>query len=89
VHVVCDALLLDAASRSDTYPTMDIAEQTATIAHEARVSKIGEKELFYLRSRGWSEQEALSFIVNGFASPIIERLPIEYAVEQRRLLEMV
>ena len=87
-RVVCDALLLDADSRSDTYPTMDIQEDDVSIAHEATVSKIGEEQLFYLRSRGLSEQEAATMIVNGFIEPIVKVLPMEYAVEMNRLIEM-
>ncbi len=84
----CDALLLDEDSRSDTYPTNIIEEDDVSIAHEATVSKIGEEQMFYLRSRGLSEQEASSMIVNGFADPIIKHLPMEYAVELNRLIEM-
>ncbi len=87
-RVVCDALLLDKESRSDTYPTMDINEDNVSVAHEATVSKIGEKQLFYLMSRGLSEEEAASMIVNGFAKPIIKELPMEYALELKRLLEL-
>lgn len=85
-RVVCDALLLDDASRSDTYPTMNIQEQDANIAHEATVSKISEDALFYLRSRGLSEEDAARLLVNGFAMPIIKQLPMEYAVELNRLI---
>lgn len=87
-HVSCDALLLDENSRSDTYPTMNIEENEVSIAHEATVSKIGEEQLFYLRSRGLTEEEATSLIVNGFAKPIIKQLPMEYALELNRLLEL-
>lgn len=87
-HVSCDALLLDGASRSDTYPTMQIEESEVSIAHEATVSKIGEEQLFYLMSRGLTEEEAASSIVNGFAKPIIKQLPMEYALELNRLLEI-
>lgn len=87
-HVSCDALLLDENSRSDTYPTMQIEEQDVAIAHEATVAKIGEEQLFYLMSRGLSEEEAASTIVNGFAKPIIKQLPMEYALELNRLLEL-
>ncbi len=87
-HVSCDALLLDGASRSDTYPTMQIEESEVTIAHEATVSKIGEEQLFYLMSRGLTEEEAASAIVNGFAKPIIKQLPMEYALELNRLIEL-
>ncbi|MFA6918147.1 MAG: Fe-S cluster assembly protein SufB [Candidatus Gracilibacteria bacterium] len=85
--VSCDALILDDKSRSDTYPTMKIEEKDVELAHEATVSKIGEDQLFYLTSRGISEAEASSMIVNGFAEPIIKHLPMEYAVELNRLLE--
>ena len=87
-HVSCDALLLDENSRSDTYPTMKIEENDVAIAHEATVSKIGVEQLFYLMSRGLTEEEAASTIVNGFAKPIIKQLPMEYAIELNRLLEL-
>ena len=87
-RVVCDALMLDPASRSDTYPTMDIKEKDVAVAHEATVASIGEDELFYLMSRGLSEEQAATLIVNGFASPIIKQLPMEYAVELNRLLAL-
>jgi len=87
-RVVCDALMLDPASRSDTYPTMDIKEKDVAIAHEATVASIGEDELFYLMSRGLSEEQAATLIVNGFASPIVRQLPMEYAVELNRLLAL-
>ena len=87
-RVVCDALLLDKDSRSDTYPTMDINEDDVSVAHEATVSKIGEEQLFYLMSRGLSEQEAATMIVNGFIEPIIKSLPMEYAIEMNRLIAM-
>jgi len=87
-HIACDALLLDENSRSDTYPTMQIEEENVAIAHEATVAKIGEEQLFYLMSRGLSEEEAASAIVNGFAKPIIKQLPMEYALELNRLLEV-
>lgn len=86
--VVCDALLLDANSRSDTYPTMDIKEQEVTIGHEATVSKIGDEQLFYLMSRGLDKVQAESMIVNGFIEPIVKQLPLEYAVEMNRLIEL-
>lgn len=86
--VVCDALLLDEASRSDTYPTMEIDEQESQIEHEATVSKIGDEQLFYLQSRGISEIQARSMIVNGFIEPIVKELPLEYAVEMNRLIEL-
>lgn len=87
-RVVCDALLLDSESRSDTYPTMEIDEDKVSIAHEATVSKISEEQLFYLMTRGFSEQEAAAMIVNGFIEPIVKILPMEYAVEMNRLIGM-
>src|ERR1700758_488817 len=86
--VRCGALILDEASRSDTYPYMDIENQTAEIGHEATVSKVGEEQLFYLMSRGISETEAMSMIVNGFIEPITKELPMEYAVELTRLIQL-
>lgn len=87
-HITCDALLLDEISRSDTYPTNQIEENDVSIAHEATVAKIGKEQLFYLMSRGLSEEEAASTIVNGFAKPIIKQFPMEYALELNRLLEL-
>jgi Fe-S cluster assembly protein SufB len=86
--VRCDALLLDEDSRSDTYPYMDIEEERVTIGHEATVSKVGEEQLFYLQSRGIEESEAAKMIVNGFVEPIVKELPMEYAVELNRLVEL-
>lgn len=86
--VVCDALLLDDRSESDTYPTMDIQQPHARVEHEATVSKLGEEQLFYLQSRGLSEAEASGLIVNGFLEPIVKELPMEYAVEMNRLVEL-
>ena len=86
--VRCDALILDADSRSDTYPYMEIEEADAEIGHEATVSKVGEEQLFYLMSRGLSEEEATSMIVAGFIEPIVKELPMEYAVEMNRLIEL-
>ena len=86
--VVCDALLLDEASRSDTYPTMKIDQQGARVEHEATVSKIGDEQLFYLQSRGLTKSAAESMIVNGFIEPIVKELPLEYAVEMNRLIEL-
>jgi Fe-S cluster assembly protein SufB len=88
VSVECDALLIDNASRSDTYPTMEIAEEEVKIEHEARVSKVSEEQLFYLRSRGIGEDEARLLIVNGFIEPFTKELPMEYAVELNRLIEL-
>jgi Fe-S cluster assembly protein SufB len=86
--VVCDALLLDEHSESDTYPTMDIQNSQVRIEHEATVSKLAEEQLFYLRSRGFSEAEAAGLMVNGFLEPIVKELPMEYAVEMNRLIEL-
>jgi Fe-S cluster assembly protein SufB len=86
--VRCDALLLDEVSRSDTYPAMEIGERDAQIGHEATVSKIGDDQLFYLMSRGLSEQQAMGMIVNGFIEPVTRTLPMEYAVEWSRLIEL-
>jgi Fe-S cluster assembly protein SufB len=86
--VVCDALLLDPDSRSDTYPTIRIDENDANVGHEASVSKIGEEQLFYLQAHGLDEEEASKMIVNGFIEPITKELPMEYAVEMNRLIEL-
>src|SRR5262249_32050895 len=86
--VVCDALLLDEDSRSDTYPYMDIQEEDTSIGHEATVSKVADAQLFYLMSRGLSEEEAMAMIVRGFIEPIAKELPMEYAVELNRLIEL-
>ena len=86
--VVCDALILDEESRSDTYPYIKIEEDEVDIGHEATVSKIGEEQLFYLMSRGLSEAEASAMIVSGFVEPITKELPLEYAVEMNRLIQL-
>jgi Fe-S cluster assembly protein SufB len=86
--VRCDALILDDQSRSDTYPYIEIEEDTASIGHEATVSKVGEDQLFYLMSRGLSEADATAMVVNGFIEPITRELPMEYAVELNRLIEL-
>ncbi len=86
--VVCDALLLDDKSESDTYPTIRIDESDADMGHEATVSKVGDDMLFYLQSRGLSEEEASKMIVNGFIEPVTKELPMEYAVELNRLIEL-
>ncbi len=88
VHVECDALLMDKDSRSDTYPTMEIAEEQVQVEHEARVSKVGDEQLFYLMSRGLTEEEALVMVVNGFIEPFVKELPMEYAVELNRLIQL-
>ncbi len=87
-NVECDALLLDEHSRTDTYPYMEIDEEDVSISHEASVSKISETQLFYLMSRGLSEEQASMMIVNGFIEPIVKQLPMEYAVEMNRLIEL-
>ncbi|HIN54523.1 MAG TPA: Fe-S cluster assembly protein SufB [Planctomycetes bacterium] len=87
-NVVCDALILDADSRSDTYPYIEVMEQDVSIGHEASVSRIGEEQLFYLTSRGLSEAEASAMIVNGFIEPLVKELPMEYAVEMNRLIQL-
>ncbi len=86
--VRCDALILDDESRSDTYPYMEIEEADTEIGHEATVSKVGEEQLFYLMSRGLTEDEATSMVVAGFIEPIVKELPMEYAVEMNRLIEL-
>jgi Fe-S cluster assembly protein SufB len=86
--VVCDALLLDEHSRSDTYPTIRIDENDANVGHEASVSKIGEEQLFYMQAHGLDEEEASKTIVNGFIEPVVKELPMEYAVELNRLIEL-
>ncbi len=87
-NVRCDALLLDEEARTDTYPTMRLENSQVEIGHEATVSKVGEEQLFYLMSRGLSENEAYSMIVNGFIEPITKELPMEYAVELNRLIQL-
>ncbi len=87
-NVVCDALILDPESRSDTYPYIEIAEQDVTIGHEATVSRIGEEQLFYLTSRGMTEAEASTMIVSGFIEPLVKELPMEYAIEMNRLIQL-
>jgi Fe-S cluster assembly protein SufB len=86
--VRCDALLLDDISQSDTYPYQEIESSSVQIGHEATVSKIGDDQLFYLMSRGLDENQAMSMIVNGFIEPITRTLPMEYAVEWSRLIEL-
>ena len=86
--VVCDALILDEESRSDTYPYIRVDENDVDLGHEATVSKIGEEQLFYLMSRGLSEAEASAMIVSGFVEPITKELPLEYAVEMNRLIQL-
>ena len=87
-RVVCDALILDDRSRSDTYPTNRVYNSDVTLEHEASVSKIGEEQLFYLMSRGLTEEAAAKMIVSGFVAPLIKKLPLEYAVEMNRLIDL-
>jgi Fe-S cluster assembly protein SufB len=87
-QVECDALLMGEDSRSDTYPTMEIHEEQVQVEHEARVSKVGDEQLFYLMSRGLTEEEALVMVVNGFIEPFVKELPMEYAVELNRLIQL-
>jgi Fe-S cluster assembly protein SufB len=87
-NVVCDALLLDPKSRSDTYPYIEIDEEEVSIGHEASVSKVGEEQLFYLMSRGLSDEEATTMVVSGFIEPLVKELPMEYAVEMNRLIQL-
>ncbi len=86
--VRCDALLLDDISKTDTYPYMEINQEDATITHEATVGKIGDEQIFYLMTRGFTEEEALTLIVNGFIEPFTKELPMEYAVELNRLIKL-
>jgi Fe-S cluster assembly protein SufB len=87
-NVVCDALLLDEHSRADTYPYIEIEEDNVSVGHEASVSKIGEEQLFYLQSRGIGQDEAATMIVGGFIEPLVKELPMEYAVEMNRLIQL-
>ena len=87
-NVVCDALLLDDQSRSDTYPYIEIDNEDVTIGHEASVSRIGEEQLFYLMSRGLSEEDATTMVVSGFIEPLVKELPMEYAIEMNRLIQL-
>ena len=87
-NVECDALLINDTSRTDTYPYIEIEEKRATVGHEATVSKVGDEQLFYLKSRGMSEEEAMALIVRGFIEPIAKELPLEYAVELNRLIDL-
>jgi Fe-S cluster assembly protein SufB len=87
-NVECDALLINETARTDTYPYIEIEEKKATVGHEATVSKVGDEQLFYLMSRGMDEEEAMALIVRGFIEPIAKELPLEYAVELNRLIEL-
>jgi Fe-S cluster assembly protein SufB len=87
-NVVCDALLLDDTSRSDTYPYIEIDNEDVSIGHEASVSKVGEEQLFYLMSRGLTEEAATTMVVSGFIEPLVRELPMEYAIEMNRLIQL-
>lgn len=87
-NVVCDALLLDNQARSDTYPYIEVDEDDVTIGHEASVSKVGEEQLFYLMSRGLNQGEATTMVVSGFIEPLVKELPMEYAIEMNRLIQL-
>lgn len=87
-NVVCDALLLDPESQSDTYPYIEVDEKDVSLGHEASVSRVGEEQLFYLMSRGLSEEEANTMVVSGFIEPLVKELPMEYAVEMNRLIQL-
>jgi Fe-S cluster assembly protein SufB len=87
-NVVCDALLLDETSRSDTYPYIEIDEDDVSVGHEASVSKVGEEQLFYLMSRGLNEEQATTMVVSGFIEPLVKELPMEYAIEMNRLIQL-
>jgi Fe-S cluster assembly protein SufB len=87
-NVVCDALILDPLSRSDTYPIIDVNEEKVAVGHEASVSKVSEEQLFYLKSRGLNEEEATTMVVSGFIEPLVKELPMEYAVEMNRLIQL-
>src|SRR5688500_19302691 len=87
-NVKCDALLVDTISRSDTYPYVDVRADDVSLGHEATVSRVGEDQLFYLMSRGMTEQEAMAMVVRGFVEPIARELPMEYALELNRLIEL-
>jgi len=87
-NVKCDGLMLDGKSKAMTFPSMDIRENQVEVSHEATVGKIGEEDLFYLMSRGLSEHEATKLIVAGFIEPVVKALPLEYAVELNKLIEL-
>ncbi len=86
-NVTCDALLLDPASRSDTYPTIEVDEEDVTIGHEASVSKVGEEQLL-LDEPGYEPEDATTMVVSGFIEPLVKELPMEYAVEMNRLIQL-
>ena len=85
---MCDALLLDSYSQANAFPAVENANDQVEISHEARIGRIGDEEIFYLKSRGFSESEAVRLAVNGYATPIIKELPLEYAVELNKLIAL-
>ncbi len=87
-NVECDALLLDETAKTDTYPYIEIEEKSAHVGHEATVSKLSDEQIFYLMSRGLAEDEAKALIIRGFLEPVAKELPLEYAVELNRLIEL-
>jgi len=87
-HVQCDALILDERSESRTFPYMEVGERDAEVGHEATVSKVADEQLFYLMSRGLSHEQAMSLVVSGFIEPVVRTLPVEFAVEWNRLIEL-
>ena len=87
-NAVCDALLLDDKARSDTYPYIEVDEEDVSVGHEASVSKVGEEQLFYLMSRGLSGEQATTMVVSGFIEPLVKELPMEYAIEMNRLIQL-
>jgi Fe-S cluster assembly protein SufB len=86
--VNCDTLMIDNLSKSNTYPSMDVREKSAVVAHEATVGRISDEQLFYLMSRGIPREEATRIVVSGFIEPVVKELPLEYAVELNRLIEL-
>ena len=87
-NVICDAMILDPKSRSDTYPLIQSSCKNVAIGHEASVSKVSEEQLFYLKSRGLSDEDATTMVVSGFIEPLVKELPMEYAVEMNRLIQL-
>ena len=87
-NVICDALILDNKSKSNTYPSMKILDNSSTVTHEATVGKISEEKIFYLMSRGLTEEQAIKMVVSGFIEPILKELPLEYAVELNKLIQL-